>query len=133
MTKLRPKHKCKIENGKLIIEDWILKPYKDGVYAISIKPFGEKEARSNSQNAYYWGVIVNILSDETGYTSDEIHELLKFKFLKSNISIKGKEYITTKSTTELTTIAAEEFFSNIRQWASIELGIYIPLPNEVEY
>jgi len=41
-----------------------------------------------------------------------------------------KEVEVPKSTAELTTKEFEEYTTSIRQWASQELGVYIPTPNE---
>jgi hypothetical protein len=37
---------------------------------------------------------------------------------------------TVRSTSDLSTIEFEEYCSKIRMWASKELGVYIPSPNE---
>jgi hypothetical protein len=88
----------------------------------------QKAARSNNQNSYYWGVCLEILSNHLGYTADEMHEILKFKFLKT---VKADmEYI--KSTTKLNTAEFEEYLTKIKQWAAAELNCYIPDPNECE-
>lgn len=91
--------------------------------------------RSNPQNKYYWGCVVQILSDETGYTKDEIHEIIKYKFLPAQKNFCGKKGKDVKlsyslSTTELDTKNWEELMAQIREWASIELGIWIASPNE---
>ena len=101
-----------------------------------LKEFTGKEAkiRSTPENKYYWGVVVEILSDELGYSKNEIHEILKgmflsdVKFLKTKNGVK--EARIPKSTTELTTAEFENYLSEIRQWAIMELGILIPEPNE---
>lgn len=94
------------------------------------------KGRSNNQNRYYRGVVVKIISEHTGFTPEEVHELLKYRFLRTyeTLSTKNgdKEFERTKSTTELTTSAFEIFMSDVRMWASIELGLYIPDPNEAE-
>jgi hypothetical protein len=83
-----------------------------------------RSQRSTLQNNYYFGVVVEILSKHTGYTSDEMHEILKYKFLK----VKGKmEYI--QSTTKLTTAEFESYLEKIKQWAALDLDCYIPDPN----
>lgn len=83
-----------------------------------------RSQRSNLQNNYYWGVVLDILSRETGYEISEMHEILKYKFLK----VKGKmEYV--KSTTKLSTSEFEEYLEKIKRWASIDLNVYIPDPN----
>lgn len=95
------------------------------------------KGRSNPQNSYYWGCMVQILSEETGYTPDEVHEIIKHKFLterrlyhggKPNYKVTELEY--SRSTASLDTKEFEELMSKIRQWASIDLGIWIQEPNE---
>lgn len=93
--------------------------------------------RSNQQNSYYWGVIIRELSEHTGYTSDEIHEVLKYKFISypivfhhKEIQSRDEEIYVCKSTTELDTKEMEDYLSKIRTWASAELGVWIPEPNE---
>lgn len=96
------------------------------------RPF--RKDRSNNQNRYYWGVVVKLLSEHTGFNEDEMHEVLKYKFLteKKILSTKkGWEDVSiSTSTTRLTTKQFEEFMTKVRQWASIELDCYIPEPNE---
>lgn len=94
-----------------------------------------KKDRSNGQNRYYWGVVLKAFyNSEIGYTAEEWHEIIKHKFLKEWRTVKGKtkteEIEITRSTTDLNTKEFEELMTKIRQWASIELGIWIPEPNE---
>lgn len=37
--------------------------------------------RSDKENKYYWGVVVDRLRRKIGYTKDEMHDALKLKFL----------------------------------------------------
>ena len=95
----------------------------------------ELKLRSVSENKYYWGVVLDILSDELGHTKTEMHEILKTKFLRDIAYIKKKngEHLkveTSKSTTDLKTNEFEDYLSKIRNFASAELGIWIPEPNE---
>lgn len=92
-----------------------------------------KSDRSNQQNRYYWGVVLKLVSEETGYQPEEIHELFKNKYLKQFIEINGDEYEICGSTTRLKTHEMEEYLAKIRQFASMKLSLYIPLPNEVEF
>ena len=75
--------------------------------------------RSSPQNRYFHGVVLPILADHTGYTDDEMKAICKWKF-------------KIKSTSELSTAEFEQFCSNIRQWASLELSAWVPEPNETE-
>jgi len=88
-----------------------------------------KKNRSNNQNAYYWGVCIKILSEELGYTDDEVHEAMKMLFLQDNL----RKIPTLRSTAALSTVEFEEYIEKIRQWAAQELSCIIPLPNEVDY
>ena len=87
-----------------------------------------KTSRSTLQNSYYFGVVVEILAKELGYDKDEMHEILKYKFLQSNAM--GMPYV--KSTTKLSTGEFEDYLEKIRRWAAEFLNINIPLPNECE-
>lgn len=103
-----------------------------------VKSDDGKSKRSNQQNRYMWGVVYKVLSDHTGYTSDEIHEICKWKFLKTWVRLEKKNHQSeemqiTKSTASLSTVEIEKYLEEIRRWASIELGCWIPLPNESAY
>ncbi len=88
-----------------------------------------RKHRSDRQNRYYWKVIVGMLSTELGYSDDETHEALKWKFLLRD---EGK-IPTVRSTANLSTAEFESYLGKIREWASSFLGCEIPLPNEVEF
>ncbi len=84
--------------------------------------------RSNKQLRYYFGVIVKILSDELGYERDEMHEVLKYQFLKMHKN--GFDFI--RSTSSLNTVEMEKYHEDIRRWSAQEQSIVIPEPNEVD-
>lgn len=102
------------------------------------KEFTARDAkiRSTPENRYYWGIVIELVSEELGHTKDETHELLKSMFLKEMHHLKLpnekiKEITIIKSTAELTTVEFEEYMSSCRTWASLELELWIPEPNEV--
>jgi hypothetical protein len=83
------------------------------------------------QRRYYWPVIVGMICEAAGYGpehAEAIHEFLKGMFLQDT---SGPLPIT-RSTEALTTVEREEYHDNCRRWAAEFLGIYIPLPNEVD-
>lgn len=90
----------------------------------------ETKRRSTQQSRYYWGVVCRLVGEVTGYTTDEAHDALRWQFLKQH---RDGMPPTVRSTTSLTTAEFEEYMTSIRQWASTELGCWIPEPNEVEY
>ena len=91
----------------------------------------EKNARSIRQNKYYWGVVISMISKETGYTPEEAHEAMKFKFL--SVFDADKQLRRVRSTSSLDTAEMEEYLSNIRKWGDEYLKVYIPSPNEAVY
>ena len=90
----------------------------------------KSKRRSDRQNAYYWGVIIETLSDRTGYSPEEMHEALKNKFLGFYDKKTGLRVVS--SSAEQNTVEFENYLSQIRAWAC-ENGIFIPLPNEQIY
>jgi len=92
---------------------------------IIIEP--ESKKRSLNQNSYYHGVVIKILADFSGNDPDDIHEFLRMKFLQEPIK---NDMVTIKRTKHLTTIEFEKYMEDIRRWASMEYGCYIPLPGE---
>lgn len=132
-----------IENRDLIIN--AIEVYEGKKVTVTIERYYKK--RSNKQNRYYWGVIVehweNILREEWGeiYQDNEVHE-----FLKSNLNFRevvdqetgevALNPITNeilrkpKSTTENSTFNQEEYHEACRQLAYSMFQYTIPLPKE---
>ena len=114
----------------------VIREYEGKNIEITIQK--RRKRRSNNQNAYYWGVIVELIKsailDSWGETmsSDEVHNILKSQLnYKEQINQKTGEVIKTpKSTTQLSTIECEQFYHECRTWAKEWFGIEIPMPNE---
>src|SRR5690606_35147705 len=108
-----------------------LKRLKQTSYLIELKKY--RDNRSNNQNAYYWGVVLKILSDFTGFEPDEMHEVLKAKFIKpKQRELPNGEIVDLPvSTKDLNTEEFENYLGLVRRFADIELHCIIPLPNEV--
>ncbi len=86
----------------------------------------ERNSRTLSQNAYYWGVVVEILAEHFGYETDEMHEALKFKFLKKH----GDILVTVGSTAKLSTKEFGEYLDKVIRWAAEEYQVVIPSSDE---
>lgn len=100
---------------------------EEGVaYILEIKRARKK--RSLPQNRYYWGVVVEIVAEHTGYNPYEAHQELAEMFL-SYTHENGKRFV--RSTTELNTLEFEKYTEKCRIWAATELQVPIPLPNEI--
>ena len=118
----------------------------------------QKSSRSLQQNSLYW-VYIDILSQELGHSKDEMHELVKYKFLKLKrfISVvngksvilaledgiyvdvstgeihdieKVEPYDKIGSTATLTKSEFIDFVDNLITWAKDFLGITLPSPEE---
>ena len=123
-----------VKQGKLIFDSpskYLVQVSKLEGKRFELSLRGEKKKRSLPANSYYWGVVLEILSDN-GNTPEEWHEICRSMFLKAFKIINGKELEYPKSTTGLSTVEFEEYLEKIRRWASVELNYYIPLPNECE-
>ena len=73
-----------IKNGKLILNNE--RRFNDNLNIfegeeIEIRIKVRTNNRTTEQNSLYWKWI-NIMSEETGFTKEEMHELIKYKFLK---------------------------------------------------
>lgn len=103
-----------------------------GSFAVSCKK--NKPTRSLPQSRYYWGVVLAYLSEETGFTKDETHQLMQRMFLKyTKDAPDGTSEMFVRSTTSLNTAEMNEYIEQIRTFAITELGTYIPEPNEIIY
>ena len=98
-----------------------------------------RRSRTNKQNSYYHGCVIPYVKDglvDMGFdrhllSAENVHELLKNKFLKEDVGNEHGEFITvTRSTTDLTTTEFMDFIAEIQKWALTFLGIYLPDPGE---
>lgn len=87
-----------------------------------------KQSRSLSQNAYLH-VCISLIAIENGnHLEDEKHNLKCIcPFMHE---YDGKGILKTKKTSKLNTLEFAKFIEWIRNFASMELGIYIPSPDE---
>lgn len=126
-----------IQHGKLKVRNWaslqsVIAGLRDGEVELRIDR--KHATRSLNQNAWYWGCIVQLVSEHTGYSPDEIHEIYKAKFLPKRLAvlngngdIRG-EFVIGGTTTRLNTLEFGEYCESIRQWAAEELDVVIPDP-----
>lgn len=104
---------------------------------LAIKISEAKRRRSNSQNAYYWGVVIEqvrqLFADSgTDIDKEECHDFLKQHVggLKDVVcDPSGARHSILKSSTKLTTRDWEDYMEKIRAWAA-QFGCQIPFPNE---
>lgn len=128
-----------IQGGRLFIRnrrdfDRQLAQMREGS-EVEIEVTRRRATRSIPQNAFYWGVLVHILSDYTGFAPDEMHELLKAKFIPKRLSVcdgNGEikdEFVLGGSTRKMNKLEFGEYMESIRQWAAETLDVVIPDPD----
>ena len=88
-----------------------------------------KKKRSNNQNEYYWGVVIEYVREAIrmlGFdlTKDETHDFLKARF--NSVEIAG--LIVPKSTTSLSTEEFNRYIETIVKWVAERFHIVIPPP-----
>lgn len=124
-------HRGKIENCKLVFanpERWLVSLGKLNGKKVELTLQEAQSKRTDRQNRYYHGVICRLLGDHCGYTPDEMHEILKHKFLASPPDENG--LVMVKSTTALSTNEFIQFTNEVAIWAN-DLNCRIPPPGGV--
>jgi len=93
----------------------------------------EQHPRSLSANAYLWGVVYRTLSEWSGHDEDELHAILKERFLPHRqITLPTGELCeVVGSTARLDVEAFSEYVSKVKRFAA-ECGVNVPEANEVE-
>ena len=84
-----------------------------------------KDVRTNSQNKLWWSWM-SIISTELGYEKQEIHEILKYKFLLREEMIDGEMHQNLKSTTTLTKKEFNKLTQDVFYWANDTFNINLP-------
>lgn len=95
------------------------------------KVFFAGNPRSNQQNRFYWSVVVGLIANHTGHAPQEIHEIIKNKFMSRKIiEIAGIKQEIPISTTELTTTQFQDYIEQVTAWAGQTLNVEIPKPKK---
>lgn len=125
--------------GKLLLRDqsrlraWV-HDHSDKDVMLTIEQ--KRKKRTNSQNAYYWGVCIPLIQEAMNdlgneFTKEETHEFLKARFNYKEIELKdGYFFDMPISTSKLNTIQFNEYIETIIRFAADMLGVIIPPPNE---
>lgn len=114
----------------------IIKSFEGKNVVITIEK--AKKKRSNPQNAFIWSCVYPIVQNcfkEHGnvFSINDIHDILKMKFLKEYVLINedtGECIERTKSTTELSTLEFMEYIQEIQKLTEEWFGVVIPEPGK---
>lgn len=133
MSKIKPKFRGLIKDGKLRMDQFMKNKFLvyvkqlegQKVYVVIDK---QDESRTLKQNSYLWAGVYQTISEATGYTQEEVHEIMKAKCLPRRfVEFNGEEIEIRKSTTTLTKPEFWEYVNRIASEVS-PMGIYIPTP-----
>lgn len=127
-----------MRSGRLHFSDRLkfdqdLAQFKEGA-SVEITVTHRRANRSHQQNKYYWGVVIHLISDHTGYGADELHDMLKSKFIPKILAFRDgngtvlQEWVVGGSTTKMDTVDFGRYIDDIRQWAAEALDVFIPDP-----
>ncbi len=89
----------------------------------------ETKTRTNQQNKYLWGVVYAIISDTTGYDTEQVHNAMKIKFASKHLE---NDLTITERTSKMDTARMTQYIDDIKRWASEFLHCYVPDAGEVE-
>lgn len=90
---------------------------------IEVKEF--KSNRSVAQNKRYWRLI-NELGSYLGYEPEEMHQMMKYKYLSYKQEMLGDEMVVIPSTSDLTIKEFIEYCNNVERFA-ISLGFTLDI------
>lgn len=106
------------------------KPFGGKRYLVELKHI--KEKRSLSTNNYQH-LLFDILAMETGHTPKEVKEDIFKRIVNKDIFLRAHPktgIVICRSTADLKQDEANLSIERFRNWASAELGIYLPYPDE---
>lgn len=97
---------------------------------ISIIPW--RKIKTNEQNRYYRGVVVQRLADYWGLSNEDAHQAISNEHLRFTSDL-GFSLVKTTALNEWGTGEWEDYMSHLRQWAIEKHGVYIEEPNEIDF
>ena len=102
-------------------------------WRVTVEP--HRERRSLNQNALMWAWVNRVAAhvhEATGQGNDEIHEFFKGQFLPWRvIEIGGIVETVPGSTKKLSKAEMSEYMNKIYAWATSEMGLLLPLPEDL--
>jgi hypothetical protein len=127
-----------VQGGKLYIRnrrafDQQIAQMREG-WEIELTVKRRRATRSIEQNRYYWGVVVELISEHTGYTPDEMHDVLKALFIPKRLALQDgngvvqNEIVIGGSTRTMNKLEFGDYIESIRRWAAETLDVVIPDP-----
>lgn len=93
----------------------------------------KRAIRTISQHRLYW-LWLTCIAVETGNDKETLHEYFKQEFLgRLTVTIFSTEVYPLRSTTGLNTKEFTDYLNKIQVFASSELGVILPLPEDLHF
>jgi len=121
----------KVERGKLVLdypEQLVIRMASLEGKRVEVIVRKETKTRTNQQNRYLWGIVYAIISDNTGYDPEQVHDAMKVKFASKHLD---NGLVITERTSKMTTERMTQYIDDIKRWAAEFLGLYIPDAGEI--
>jgi len=113
------------------MKDYISRLPEGKTYEVSIRLY--KSKRSDKANNLYWK-WVGIIANETGNEKDVVHKFFAKRFLGYDVKEFGNDKIAVvKKTSNLNTEDFSIYMTHVAAFASQELGIVLPSPDDQLY
>ncbi len=104
----------------------------DKVWRVTIEL--HKKRRSLSQNSLMWlwlDQVADHVHQYTGQDKDDLHEIFKQKFASVKCVGLGDDEYLVRSTRKMTTAEMSNYMDAIYAFCTSELGLLLPLPEEL--
>ena len=109
---------------KLYLNNWV-QTLEGKRIVLTVKQWHPQ--RTLPQNAYLHAVVFGTIAKETGNSIETVKDTLKDMFA-SKTDEKGFKHI--EKTSKMSTARMVDFIETVCRWASVEMNIYVPPPNE---
>ncbi len=101
---------------------------------VQARPYQDK--RSRLQNNLYWrwlGILSDELSGEHHYAKEDLHDLMRHRYLGTEeVQIGTETFTRLRSTTRLQRGVMAQYMQKVEHWAA-DMGVLLPLPEDNEY
>lgn len=129
-------------SGKLILDDRSgfvahTRTFQGQAVEVSIRK--KRSKRSLDQNAWLWGVALPLIAEHCGYDQHE-HDMLHYELLAKRFGVVEVAShlpdtqpftMPVQTTSKMNTREFCDYMEWLVRFAAMDLGVEIPLPNEV--
>ena len=137
MARYVHKFEGEVQGGRVVLDNPVAfaaecRPFEGKRVTLSLAPF--RKPKSDRQNRYYRGVVVQRFAEYWGLSNEQAHRALSFEHLKVIPEKAGQPtYIRSTSLAEWDTAEWEDYMVFLRRWGAEEFGLNIEAPNEVDF